>query len=46
MLALLRGSKPAKYSQKTEITGAGGEPLAIEIVERLKAARVRAAGTE
>lgn len=43
MLTLLRGFKPQKYSQKTEITGADGGPLAIEIVERLKAARARAA---
>lgn len=42
MMTLLRGFKPQKYSNKTEITGAGGEPLAIEIVERLKSARARA----
>lgn len=39
MLTLLRGFKPAKYSQKTEISGPEGGP--IELVQRLNAARDR-----
>lgn len=39
MLTLLRGFKPAKYSNKTELSGPEGGP--IEIVQRLNAARDR-----
>lgn len=39
MMTLLRGFKPAKYSNKTEISGPDGGP--IELVQRLNAARDR-----
>ncbi len=39
MQFLLRGFKPQKYSNRTEISGPEGGP--IEIVERLNAARAR-----
>lgn len=39
MMTLLRGFKPQKYSNKTEISGPDGGP--IEIVQRLNAARAR-----
>lgn len=39
MMTLLRGFKPQKYSNKTEVSGPDGGP--IEIVARLNAARDR-----
>lgn len=39
MMTLLRGFKPKRFSQKTEISGPDGGP--IEIVQRLNAARAR-----
>lgn len=39
MMTLLRGFKPKKYSNKTELSGPEGGP--IEIVQRLNAARAR-----
>lgn len=39
MMTLLRGFKPQKYSNKTELSGPDGGP--IEIVQRLNAARAR-----
>ena len=44
---LLRGAKPETYREQrsVEITGAGGGPISLQLVERLNAARKRLAKT-
>ena len=43
LMFLLRGWRPDRYRERTELTGPDGGPIEVDIVDRLKAARKRLA---